>query len=137
MGTKTMKRILIIVLLGGIIGAAIGYRMWTKPHEKVEDRDALAVTAAQLCKDFTENEQKANTVYAGKALAVSGIVSEVKNNQDGAVVVTLQGDSPDASVQCTMRDKDAVVEKGKTLTVKGFFSSNDMFGVLVTDCIVL
>lgn len=131
----TLKRILIVLLTVGLIGGFIAYKMWTKPHELVEDRNAVTVTAVQLCKDFAENEQNANAVYAGKALAVTGIVGEVKKNQDGALVVTLEGESPDASVQCTMRDKTANAQSGKTITVKGFYSSNDMFGVLLTDCI--
>lgn len=133
---KTIRNILLLVVVGGLIGGVVAYKMWNKPHEMVEDVKGVPVTATQLCADFAKDEQAANKQYAGKALDVSGIVQEVKNNQDGAVVLTLQGSGDDASVQCTMRDKTAKAEVGKQITVKGFYSSNDMFGVLLTDCIL-
>lgn len=130
------KNILYLLLAGALIGGAVGYYMWHKPHEKAEDIKGLSVSASQLCKDFAEDEAKANTRYVGKVLEVNGTVSEVKNNQDGKPVITLQSDDPALSVQCTMRDAGATVKVAETLTIKGFFASYDMFGPTLTDCVV-
>ncbi len=131
------KKIILYLLLAAIvIGGAVAYRMWTKPHQKVEDIQGLSVSASQLCKDFAANETKANATYLGKALEVSGAVSEVKNNQEGKLVIILQGDDPALSVQCTMRDAGNTANAGQNIVVKGICASNDMFGPTLTDCVI-
>lgn len=133
----SIKRIISLLIALAFLGGGIAFYLYNKPHEKVEDAKGLAVTSIQLCKDFATDEAKANATYTGKALEVSGIISEVKDNQDGTPVIILAGDNPSLSVQCTMRDKGVKAEPGNTLTVKGFFSSNDMFGPTLTDCVVM
>lgn len=135
---KRKKWPLILVFVGAVIaiGAGVGVVMWNKAPEKVEDSKGIPVTATQLCTDFSTNEAAANQKYLNKALEVTGVVSEVTKNQDGIPVVIVQGDDPTLNVQCTMREKDVVLETGKTVTVKGFCSGNTMFDVLLTDCIV-
>ncbi len=130
------KRILYIILALVLAGAAVGYFMWNKPHKKVEDAEGVTVTATQLCKDFAQDEAKASATYAGKALEVSGVAAEIKNNQDGKPVIIMQSEDPSLSVQCTMRDAETDAETGKQVVVKGFFASNDMFGPTLTDCVI-
>jgi hypothetical protein len=130
------KFILYLLLAGLVIGGATAYFMWNKPHQKVEDMQGLSVTASQLCKDFATDEAKANTTYTGKVLDVSGAVSEVKNNQDGKLVITLQSDDPALSVQCTMRDAGNTATAGQNITVRGICASYDMFGPTLTDCVI-
>lgn len=131
------KKIILLLLLAAIlIGGGVGYYMWNKPHEKVEDVQGLSVSATQLCKDFAADETKANTTYSGKVLEVSGAVSDVKNNQDGKPVVTLQSDDPALSVLCTMRDAGHTAAVGENIVIKGFFASYDMFGPTMTDCVL-
>lgn len=130
------KRILYLLLAVLIVGGAVAYFQWNKPHQKVEDMQGLSVTASQLCKDFAADETKANATYTGKALDVSGSVSEVKNNQDGKLVITLQSDDPALSVQCTMRDAGNTAGTGQNITVRGVCASYDMFGPTLTDCVI-
>jgi hypothetical protein len=130
------KIILYLLIAGMLIGGVTAYVMWNKPHQKVEDMQGLSVSASQLCKDFATDETKANTTYTGKALDVSGAVSEVKNNQDGKLVLTLQSDDPALSVQCTMRDAGNKATVGQNITVKGVCASYDMFGPTLTDCVI-
>lgn len=135
---KRKKWPLILGFVGALaaVGAGVGVVMWNKAPEKVEDSKGLSVTATQLCTDFSADEAAANQKYLNKALEVTGTVSEVTKNQDGIPVVIVQGDDPSMNVQCSMREKDASPEVGKTVTVKGFCSGNTMFDVLLTDCIV-
>jgi hypothetical protein len=130
------KTWLLILLLGAAVAGVVGYVMWNKAPAKVEDSKGTAVTATDLCMKFSSNEQEANQAFLNKALEVSGVVSEVIKNQDGASVVMLKGDDAGMSVQCTMREKDISVDAGKMITVKGFCSGNTMFDVLLTDCII-
>ena len=132
----SMKKVLIIILLIVVAGAAVGLYMWNKPHKKVEDATGIPVTAVALCNAYSTDEAKANAQYLNKALTVTGEVSDVSKNQDGGVVVLLKSNDPVLVVQCTMRDKNAQVEKGKNITVAGFCSGNDITSVLLTDCII-
>lgn len=136
MKRKTLLTILIVIIVAGGIGAGVAYKMWNKPHAKVEDEKGIAITADELCKEFGADETAANTKYLGKALNVSGRVVKQEMNQEGALVVTVQGNDPDLSVQCTMRDKNENLDSGSNVTLKGYSSGGDMFGALLTDCIV-
>jgi precorrin-6B methylase 1 len=130
------KKILIVVLILGLIGAAIGLYLWNKPHKMVENARGVAISAVQLAKDYTANEQTANAKYLNKALEVSGTVSEIDKNQDGGLMVILDSGDPMTGVQCTMREKGVNVAKGQQLTVKGFCSGSGITGVSLTDCII-
>lgn len=127
---------LLLIGLVVLIGAGIGVYKWNKPHEKVEDKDAIELTATELSAAYSADENKANTQYLNKAIKVTGVVSEAKENQDGALVVFVQGDDPAMSVQCTMRDKTTPPAAGRNITLTGFCSGSTMFDVLLTDCVV-
>jgi hypothetical protein len=131
-----VKKILIAILVLGIIGAAVGYYEWNKPHQKVEDSVGIALTAAQLSKEYAADEKAANAKYLNKAIEVSGMVSEVDKNQDGGLMVILDTGDPMTGVQCTMRDKGVTVNKGQTVTLKGFCSGSGITGVTLTDCVI-
>lgn len=136
MSRKTGKIILLVLLAGVIIAVAIGYREWTKPRARVEDAKGISITAVELGKSYSADEQKANNMYLNKVIEVNGTVSEVDKNQDGGIVILLTSNDPDIPVQCTMREKNVAAEKGKVITVKGFCSGSSITGILLTDCIV-
>jgi hypothetical protein len=131
-----VKKILIIILVLGIIGAATGAYLWYKPHKKVEDAKGIGITAIELSKEYSASEKDADAKYLNKAIEVSGTVSEVEKNQDGGLMVILDSGDPMTGVQCTMRGKGAAISKGQQVTLKGFCSGNGITGVLLTDCIV-
>lgn len=126
------KKILLAILILVIAGVVVAYRMWTKPATKVEDVVSIEISAPELAEAFSNNEAEANKKYLNKAIAVTGTVSESEKNQDGKLVVILTGD-----VQCTMRDENEAVENGATIKVKGFCTGSNLFGVLLTDCIIV
>jgi hypothetical protein len=136
MSRKTGKRILLVLLAGLIIAVAIGYREWTRTRAKVEDVKGISISAIELGKAYGADEQKANSKYLNKVIEVNGTVNEIDKNQDGGIVVLLTSNDPDIPVQCTMREKNVAVEKGKVVTVKGFCSGSSITGILLTDCIV-
>lgn len=125
-----------MLLAGLIIGATIGYREWTKPRAKAEDVKGISISAVDLGKAYTADEQKANNQYLNKAIEVNGTISEIDKNQEGGIVILLTSNDPDIPVQCTMREKNVAAEKGKVITVKGFCSGSSITGILLTDCIV-
>jgi flagellar basal body-associated protein FliL len=133
---RSLKWILIVVVILAVAGGVVGYRMYNKAPEKVEDAKGTAVSANELTQAYTQDEAAANQKYLNKALEVSGTVTEVNKNQDGQTVVTISGSDAAMAIQCSMRDKNVSLKKGHLITVKGFCSGNTMFDVLLTDCVV-
>jgi len=131
-----MKKIILVLLVLAVIAGGVGYMMWNKPHKKVEDAKGVTISSIQLTKDFAADENTANQKYLNKAIDVTGVVSDYSKNQDGGVVITLQGADAMSGVQCAMRDKGVTAEKGSTITVKGFCSGYLMSMVSLTDCII-
>ncbi len=135
MSKKLRIIIIALVLLGGG-GYGAWWYVWNKPHAKVEDAKGIEVTAQALAKEYTADEKAADAKYLNKAIQVSGTVAETEKNQDGGLMVILQTEDPTAGIQCTMREKNATVNKGQNLTIKGFCSGNGITGVSLTDCII-
>lgn len=131
----TMKKatiIIFIVAVVALIGVLIGYRMWTKPHVKVEDVQGVNVTTEQLAGAYASDETTANKTYLNKAIVVSGTVQEVDRNQDGKALLVLDND-----IQCTMRDISSEAKVGDHVKVKGFCNGNNLFGVVISDCVII
>lgn len=131
-----MKKILIIILVVGVIGGAVGAMMWFKPHPKAEDQKGIVITTTDLAKEYNTDEKAADAKYLDKWIEVSGTVGETEKNQDGGLMVVLQTADPASGVQCTMREKNVTINKGQTVTMKGKCSGNGITGISLTDCIV-
>jgi RecJ-like exonuclease len=117
------KRILLIVLALGVIGAGIGYALWNKPHENMASSKAkTTVAATALFAAYNADENAANAQYLGKTIAVTGKVLETSAETGGPVKITLEtGD--DFAVICEL---DALSQHartsfpvGETITLKG------------------
>jgi hypothetical protein len=131
-----IKKIGFIVLLIAVIGVCTGIYLWNKPHETVDDKKGVEITAVALSAEYGSNEQQANAKYLNKVIEVSGVVAETEQNQDGGTMVILEASDPMAGVQCAMREKGITVNKGGNVTIKGFCSGNGIMGVSLTDCII-
>lgn len=135
------KRVLIILIVVVAIGVCtavyVRYKYNEKPKsvEDIASSDIIKVSATDITKEYAADEPKANAKYLDKVIEISGMISEVGNNQDGAAVITLETGDPMAGVQCTMREKQVAVVKGGTVILKGFCKGNNM-GVIVNDCVV-
>ncbi len=132
-----MKRKSISLLVGALViaGIIIGYALWNKPHETVDDQEGEKIEATVLANAFLENEQEANQKYLSKVLEVNGVVSEVTTNQDQKTVLLLESEDPLSGVQCTLKEA-AEVQVGEKVTVKGFCNGFTTV-VLLQDCILV
>ncbi len=131
-----VKKIIVVVLLLALIGVCTGIYLWNKPAKKVENAKGIAISAADLSKEYATDEKAADTKYLNKAIEVSGTISEIDNNQDGGMMVILQTADPTTGIQCTMREKGLTVTKGQNIVIKGFCSGNGITGVSLTDCVI-
>jgi len=131
-----LKKILYIILACALLGGATAVYLWNKPHKKVENAEGIKITALDLYKAYTADENKANALYLNKAIEVSGEVSEIDKNQDGGNMIILATGDAIINVQCAMREKSATATKGQQLTIKGFCSGSSITGISLTDCVI-
>lgn len=133
-----MKKIVLAagaVLLLGIV--AVVY-VFNKPHASVTD-PAYFVDATELIAEFEEDESAADKKYVGKALQVTGRITDVIEKDNSFVI--LLGDSISVSrVSCTLQNSDNGIaygiRKDDLLSVRGICSGR-LLDVVLTDCIIL
>jgi hypothetical protein len=131
------KETLLYIALGVLIAVIVaGMMMWNKPHETVDDKAAMSISATKLTGDFEKDETAANSRYINKPLEVTGEISEVSKNQDGKTVLILASENPLSGVQATLRENGAVAAIGQKVTVKGFCNGFTTV-VLLSDCILV
>lgn len=131
-----MKKVLLFLLVIAAAGIGIAFYQWNKPHETVEDRQAIRISAEDLSHAFISNEEAANKKYLDQVIEVSGAVSEVISNQDGRKVINLSVSDPLSGVQCTMTDDKVEVVVGKQVSVKGFCNAYTLT-VVLSDCVLV
>ncbi len=100
----------------------------------------MAVKAAQIVKEFEDNELAADTKYKGKTLRITGVVDEIDTDlwDEDKYILSL-GDGGDFEflfVNCNdMSTKElSTLKKGETVTVIGEFDDGGDLGVEVKDC---
>lgn len=150
MNKKVFKILIPLALIGAIIGGIcwfapqsavgkviVGFMMSFGPkHRDASEEKGIAIAAAVLAKEYSADEKAGDAKYLNKAIEVTGTVGETEKNQEGGLMVVFATDDPMAGVQCAMRDKNVSVNKGQTLTIKGFCSGNSLTGVTITDCVM-
>jgi len=123
---RNLKIVIIIGLIAAAIGGFVGYKMWNKPHADASEMEGIKVTAIDLYKAFETNEQQANASYVGKVLEISGAVAEIENADSVSRVIFSVPDATFGSVRVSMdkRHSDDVKSLTKTqnIVVKGFCS---------------
>ncbi len=81
-----MKKI-IIVLFILIVSLFVGYKYLYHEHRDIAtETAAFSVTVNDLLKEFTEDENKANSKYLDKSIVVKGKVTSVDNANKTIVI---------------------------------------------------
>ena len=121
---KTLKIVLLVIVVGACIGGFVAYKMWNKPFDDVTDMEGMKVNADVLYKAFETNEQTANTTYVGKVVEVSGTVGDIETSDSIARVMITFPDAMMGAVRVTLDSRhlaDAkAVKTGDQATFKGF-----------------
>lgn len=122
-----------------LILAAVGWYLYNKPHAGVANIEAdVSVTAAQLYKDFQQDETLANKKYLNKVIEVSGNIADVQHINDVQIILLNSGETL-GGVSCRLNNSDNnknyTVKKSGKLTVKGRCSGY-LMDVNLVDCII-
>jgi len=113
-----MRKIILIIIILVSAAVVVGVTLYHKPHRSVAQEEAIAVTAAQLFREFETNEEASNKKYLDQVIEVTGTVSGITINQEGYQVILLQTDNPLFGIQCTLLDQTEI-RKDETVTLKG------------------
>ncbi len=133
-----MKKILYFLLAAGLIGAAIGYSMWNKPHKDMQKAATdITVDATAIFNEYEIDENAANAKYFEKVIAIKGVVKESSTSEDGSVKVSLDT-GKDFGVLCVLSETATHARKsfttGETVTLKGSCAGLN-FDVQFVDCV--
>ena len=129
------KKIIIVVLILGLIVAFVAYKMYNKPHVNVFEKSADIITNAdKILKDFSSDENTANTKYLEKIIKIKGAVSDIKiENEKG--IISLETNDEFGSVLCHLSiestKKIKEIQKGQDIVVKGICTGYLMDVILV------
>jgi hypothetical protein len=128
-----IKKIIIGILVLGIIGVFIAYKMYNKPHVNVEETSAdISITADKILNDFSSDENLANLKYLDKIIEVKGVVSEI-NIEKG--IITIETNDDFGSVLCHLSEeasrKVSGLQEGQIIVVKGICTGFLMDVILV------
>jgi hypothetical protein len=118
-----MKKI--IALIGIVALIAIGWTAWyafNKPHRSLDESQMIRVQADSLFLAFQQDETTANAAYLDKALEVSGMIAEIKTNQQGQTVLVLDSGDPMGGIVCTLTRPAEGLVKSQQVIVRGFCS---------------
>jgi hypothetical protein len=133
-----MKRILLLLLALGAIGAGFGYYMYNKPVASLEKQKAdVMVTAAQLIADYEADEQSANDKYLGKVVEVSGKVADI-TTEEGKTKVQIETPNPISLIICELETgtETGSLKAGDETVIKGMCSGYLSDVILVQATIV-
>ena len=135
-----MKKISAYILIIGLLGFFIGYKMYNKPHINVAEKSIdITITANILLADFSSDETKANAKYLDKIIAVKGRVTKVAFNGEKAAI-SLQTKDDFGSVVCYLvKDefkKSAEIKEGQEVILKGI-CTGFLMDVILVKCVIM
>jgi len=133
MNKKIVKRGLIIIALGIVIGGGIFLYMFFQPHRDVQaTKTDFQLEAKQIVDEYLKDANAANDKYLqeegdSKIIEVSGVVAEISEDFNNQKVLLLKGKGENAGVSCTFTsatNKNAATLKvGDQVTIKGVIRS--------------
>lgn len=118
-------KILILLIVFGLLGAVVGYKMYHKPHENIESKGAdFTLTADELMQAFEANEEEALAKYKDQLIELSGTIEGVNEagNRDVTVLFVNNGTSMGnvkAGLQAESAEQAKGLESGASIKVKG------------------
>lgn len=119
-----LQKILLGIFFIVITAAGYGFYLLTKKPADVRKLSAnYELTASKIVADYNTDENKANSLYLDKVVAVKGNITEVKIDPTGQATVFLDSGDPMAAVTCSFYDEEATaaktLKKGNEVIIKG------------------
>lgn len=134
MSKKTITKVLVPVLVLLLLGAVYVYREFNrKAPDTAELTPAYELTGMQLLDAFQQDEKKANALYLGKVLAVTGLIKSQSSDSAGIQTLVIGDTASLSSVRCIINGDPGSVagpfSTGTRVTIKGIctgYTADDM-----------
>lgn len=85
-----IKKIFAILIILFIIGGAIAYLYYNKPHKDYsKQKPEYSLNAQDLFNEYSANERQANEKYLGKVISVTGEVVDIIEGGQGEITIVL------------------------------------------------
>lgn len=128
-------KIIIVILIFGILGAFVGYKIYNKPHIDVAEKLAdISISANEILSEFAADETTANTKFLDKIVAVKGVILETRIEKEKGII-TLKTNDDFGSILCHLSAKSTKkmdkLKVGKIVIVKGICTGYLMDVILV------
>ena len=95
-----------------------------KPKDLSEAKPDHKTTAVALITAFTNDEGLANKTYLGKTVEVSGVITEIDNEEDTLINIYLGDSTLMEKVSCSMdmrnKEKTGKLKLGQQVSIIGF-----------------
>ncbi len=141
---KTIKNILILVAIGIIVGLAMVYYVFNKPHRDIEgEKPAYKVEAQKFFAEYSKDEIAGDEKYGDKVVEVTGkIVDITKEGKDISIVLNdeMEGINCALNIETIKNNKDRIdrLKVGDTVSLKGKCDGIDMImGIVMTQCYIV
>jgi hypothetical protein len=114
--------------------------VYYKPHRSVKREEAAyRLTVKQLVDSFSNNEARANDLYAGRVIEVEGRLKEMILND--STLILLMGDSAQMTgVSCYLnrdqKEKYTSLRRGENVRVKGICNGM-LLDIVMDKCILV
>jgi hypothetical protein len=94
-----------------------------KPADLSSVKPAAVTNAASLVALYENDEQKADGMYLGKVIDITGVISEINNQQDTLVNIMLGKNNNLHRVSCLLNGKYMAkvknLKRGDSITIRG------------------
>ena len=133
---KIWKIILVLAIIGAIIGAAVAYYVYNKPHRDIAGEEAAySVTANELYTAYEAEESAANEKYLDQVIEVRGTVEDISTNDVGQPTIILSAeDAMLGGVSATMKATEELsVQAGDEVVLK-CRCTGMLMDVVLVDC---
>lgn len=121
-----LKYLILTALFVVLLGAAIGLKMFFKPHANiVKQTPDFTIEATTLISEFEENESVANATYSEKVIEISGKLAAKSKLENGTHLLILEDEMMGISCQLDSSwatANQALIEKlqqGQPTKIKG------------------
>ena len=132
--------LLIITLIIAAVVIYVYYEYNRKPANLIDIKATANVEAADLISIYEKEESKANAQYLGKAIDVTGVISDILNQQDTLVNIMLGNKNEMHRVSCLMgRNNLAKIGQyhiGDKITVRGICTGY-LLDVELNRCVII
>jgi hypothetical protein len=135
----TRRQYLLISLAFATAALGMMFYQYSKGHKSIENvKPDFTYAAPEFLDIYNEDEDKANEMFLGKIIQVTGIVNEIKEEAGVGSIIILDSGSLMESIQCEMSQQIAAgsVAKDQSITIKGYCTGK-ILDIVLNRCVIV